>query len=160
MARSQVKRSARLSRCGRYRYALWRIWDSELPRLCIVGLNPSTADATIDDPTIRRCIDFARRWKFGSIAMANLFAFRSTSPEALRASENPVGPANDRWIARLVEESGGVLAAWGNGGSLMGRDRVVRAKLPKLLSLGFTKSGQPRHPLYVAAATQPVLWEL
>ncbi|HEX7157012.1 MAG TPA: DUF1643 domain-containing protein [Burkholderiaceae bacterium] len=152
-----IEGAARVSRCGRYRYALWRRW-ADGPQVLFVMLNPSTADAKADDPTIRRCVDFARRWGFGSIAVGNLFAFRTPSPRALRRAVAPVGPRNDAWLARMARESVQIVAAWGNDGSWLDRDRAVRRLLPELHALAFTKSGQPRHPLYLPAAARPQCW--
>ncbi len=146
-----------LSRCRRYRFALWRRWGSE-PQVLFVMLNPSTADARHDDPTIRRCIRFARAWGFGSLAVGNLFAFRSTSPAALRRAVDPVGPGNDEWMVRLHEESSLTVAAWGNHGQLLGRSDVVGGLLSDLHILGLTKTREPRHPLYVQASAEPIPW--
>jgi hypothetical protein len=154
-----MQRAARLSCCGRYRYALWRRW-ADGPQVLFVMLNPSTADARRDDPTIRRCIDFARRWGFGSLAVGNLFAYRTPFPHALRRAEAPVGPRNDRWLRRLAAQSARVVAAWGDDGAWLDRDRAVRRLLPGLHALGFTKAGRPRHPLYLPAAARPLRWTL
>ena len=86
---------ALISPCGQYRYWLMRSWDKYSPRLPIIMLNPSTADASTNDPTIRRCIAFAVREGFGSIVVTNLFAFRATSPDAMKAAVDPVGPSGD-----------------------------------------------------------------
>ena len=141
---------------GPYRYRLWRVWEPDAPRIVFVLLNPSTADATRDDPTLRRCLGFARRWGFGSLEVVNLFALRSPSPAALRAAADPVGPENDRWLTEAVERADAVAAGWGNHGPLLGRAEAVRARLPDgTLCLGVTASGQPRHPLYVAGDCDP-----
>lgn len=146
--------SARLSPCRRYRYALWRTWDDTLPRVMFVGLNPSTADETVDDPTLRRTMDFARRWGFGGVGNGNLFAFRATDPKAMMAAEDPVGPDNDAWLRRLADEAQLVVAAWGNDGGFHGRSAVVRAMLPDLHCLKINASGEPAHPLYQRADTR------
>ena len=148
-----MRRSAVLSRDGRYRYALRRTWDADKPCVLFVGLNPSTADHRVDDPTIRRCIQFALDWGFGRLAVANLFALRSTSPRALRHASDPIGPRNDAWVRRLVCESQVVVAAWGNYGAFRGRDREVAAMLPAPKCLATTMRGYPRHPLYLPRET-------
>ncbi len=152
-------RGATFSPCRAYRYTLTRTWGGTLP-LVVIGLNPSTADESLDDPTIRRCMAFARSWGHGGLVMLNLFAFRSTDPKGLEAPGlEPVGEDNDRTI---VEETKGrrVLCAWGVHGALFGRAQGVSALLRahgrELVALGLTKEGHPRHPLYVRGDTLPV----
>lgn len=123
-----VTRDAFLSPCRTYRWWLRRYW-STAPLLAIVGLNPSTADATKDDPTIRRCVGFARSWGHGGIVMLNLFAFRSTDPIALLNAGDPVGPLNDGYLAQHTSERR-VLCAWGARGG--DRARVVAQNLRAL----------------------------
>ena len=149
--------TAKLSSCRHYRYALWRRWANG-PQVLFVMLNPSTADETADDPTIRRCMGFARSWGFGSIAVGNLFALRTPSPALLRKSACPVGRGNDTWLRKLQGSASLVLAAWGNHGSYLGRDLCVRGLLAQPHMLGLTKVGAPRHPLYVPSAAHPRLW--
>jgi hypothetical protein len=150
------------SECGCYRYTLTRIWNGNLPALIFVMLNPSTADAKFDDPTIRRCISFARDRGFGRLKVLNLFAFRATDPTHMKAVRDPVGPDNDaHMIAALTAaaaDGSPVIAAWGVHGVHNGRDGEVR-KLSlecgvELKCLGSTKGGHPRHPLYVPAAQE------
>jgi hypothetical protein len=150
-----VKNSAALSDCRRYRYALWRTWDDTLPRVMFIGLNPSTADEKGDDPTLRRTMDFARRWGFGGVGNGNLFAYRATDPKVMMAAEDPVGRENDRWLKRLAADAGLVVAAWGNDGGFRGRSAEVRRLLPDLHCLKLNASGEPAHPLYQRADTQP-----
>jgi hypothetical protein len=134
-----------------YRYTLTRTWDSG-PTVAFIGLNPSTADETVDDPTIRRCIGFAKRWGYGTLVMLNLFAFRATDPRVMRAAGDPIGPENNAYIQAVAAEAGDVVAAWGVHGSYLGRDRAVRDLLFwRPSALGLTKDGHPRHPLYVRA---------
>jgi hypothetical protein len=146
-----------LSQCGRYRFALWRRWGAGT-QVLFVMLNPSTADAQNDDPTIRRCVGFARAWGFGSLVVGNLFAFRPTSPAALQRAVDPVGPGNDEWLVRLNDESSLTVAAWGNHGRLLGRSAAVSRLLPDVRILGRTKAGEPRHPLYVQGNAEPIHW--
>jgi hypothetical protein len=121
-------------------------------------LNPSTADEARDDPTIRRCIGFARTWGYGSLAVDNLFAYRTRSSAELYAAIDPVGPENDDWLRRLQEESSLTIAAWGNHGRLLGRSTAFGRRLGGLHILGLTGLGEPRHPLYVRAGTIPHPW--
>jgi hypothetical protein len=151
---AEVGGAARFSRDGRYRLSLVRAWD-EGPRVAWIMLNPSTAGADQDDPTLRRCIDFARRWGCGSLEVVNLFALVTPLPGALRTASAPIGPDNDAAIAAAIARADLVVAAWGAAHrGLLGRADDVRARLPaRAMCLGFTKSGDPRHPLYLARDT-------
>jgi hypothetical protein len=151
-------RSALVSRCGNYRYMLKRIWDRRAPQSMVnfVLLNPSTADGEVDDPTVRRCIGFARRWGFGGIIITNLFGLRSTDPAALRIAPDPIGPRNDESIADAVGCAALTVAAWGIHGHLLGRDRAVLALVrglePAIEYFGATRCGAPLHPLYLRSS--------
>jgi hypothetical protein len=121
-------------------------------------LNPSTADAVRDDPTIRRCIGFARRWGYGGVEVVNLFAFRASDPRALRGAPDPVGEKNDRHLASVARRVDAMVVAWGVHGALAARDREVLTLLSRwarLLALGWTRSGSPRHPLYLRRDVRP-----
>ena len=153
-----MRKTAEISPCGQYRYRLGRIWESERLRpLSIIMLNPSTADASIDDPTIRRCIGFAQRDGYGAIFVANLFSFRATSPQEMMAADDPIGPHGDTAIKELLhgsrEYGTPILAAWGAHGGFRDRDQTVRAMAREwgvpLVCLGTTGTGHPRHPLYI-----------
>lgn len=137
------------SPCRRYRYLLWRVWRPGDKLVAFIGLNPSTADETANDPTVRRCIGFAERWGYGGLVMLNLFAFRATDPKVMKAEPEPVGPENDQaiWNAAMAVDQ--VIAAWGTHGEHQGRDKRVRGQLQNLYCLGTTKDGHPRHPLYL-----------
>jgi hypothetical protein len=132
----------------------------------VIGLNPSTADETNDDPTVRRCIGYARSWGFGGLLMTNLFAFRATDPRDLKRAPDPSGPgqlASLRASANSVlADNGAVLAAWGIHGSHQGwadraRAMLIDAEIP-VACLGLTRSGEPRHPLYLRADAVPVVY--
>jgi hypothetical protein len=144
---------ALFSPCGAYRYWLSRSWDPGRAPLALVMLNPSTADAKWNDPTIRRCIAFAARDGFGGVEVMNLFAFRATAPADLKAAADPVGPDNDRHLRDLFARHASVLIAWGTHGAYRARaDTVVRLAADlgtDLTCLGLSAHGQPRHPLYV-----------
>lgn len=152
-ARPEIERGAVLSPCRRYRYQLTRTWDEKLPTVAFVGLNPSTADATIDDPTVRRCIGFARDWGFGALVLVNLFALRSTEPSKLYSAREPIGPENDRWLQLAGDNAETVVAAWGVHGELHDRGLAVQRVFPNLKCLGKTRGGHPRHPLYLSKDT-------
>jgi hypothetical protein len=150
---------ATFSPCGVYRYTLWRAWEVG-PTVCWVMLNPSTADATKEDPTIRKCIGYARRWGFGAVAIVNLFALRSTNPRALYGHAAPVGPQNDAAIVECVRLSRLVVAAWGVHGEHCGRGDAVLDMLrlgveAPVHCLGTTKDGHPKHPLYLRGDLEP-----
>lgn len=152
---------ATFSECRAYRYTLWRRWEpdcqwSQMVAFC--GLNPSTADETEDDPTIRRCIGFAKDWGYGGLVMLNLFALRATDPKVMKAHARPIGEENDEalnWVARHV---GGVVCAWGRHGLHRNRSgnvsMILRATQKPLWHLGRNSDGTPKHPLYLAAATE------
>lgn len=150
-----MKTDAVLSECKTYRYALWRTWDESKPYALFIGLNPSTADETEDDPTIRRCVGFAKAWGFGGLCVVNLFAYRATEPKDMMKAEDPIGPENDRWIKRLSADAGVIVAAWGNSGSFLGRSWTVTRMIPNLTCLKLNKSGEPVHPLYQPATATP-----
>jgi hypothetical protein len=150
--------TAVLSDCGRYRYALTRgNWLDGVGTVLFVMLNPSTADATEDDPTIRRCIRFARDWGYARLAVANLYAFRATDPRDLALAGDPIGPENDEWLERLSSEANMVVVAWGaNRLATPARvDRVLQLLGWSTCCLGTTKDGAPQHPLRLAATTAP-----
>lgn len=145
-----------------YRYELGRLWDDTLPSLVVIGLNPSTADEAEDDPTIRRCMGFARGFGCGSLIMLNLFAWRATDPRELRRVPHPIGIDNDSHILRagVFWPPAIIVAAWGVHGALYGRAREVRRLLrtEDVHHLGLTKDGHPRHPLYLRADTPLTPW--
>lgn len=154
---------ALFSACRRYRYCLWRRWDIDKPVCLFVGLNPSTADETVDDPTIRRCVRFAKDWGYGTIHMANIFAYRATDPMVMRAmGRNAIGPLNNEYLTQLARAADLTVAAWGTHGIHQGRGAAVRAMLldagvrPHVL--GLTKNGYPKHPLYLPGSLQPMPW--
>ncbi|MAF09284.1 hypothetical protein CMK11_02435 [Candidatus Poribacteria bacterium] len=137
---------------GAYRYRLGRSRSDGAGVVTFVMLNPSTADAQVNDPTIRRCIGFAWDWGYRDLIVVNLFAYRATTPRELRRASDPVGPANDEHVVAAAREADVVVAAWGVHGAMLGRDREVIGLLAghaSLQCLGVTKGGHPRHPLYM-----------
>jgi hypothetical protein len=155
-----MKKGAVIDKTGTYRYSLWREWDQDKLKLVFIMLNPSKADENIDDPTLRRCINFANSWGYGSLMVVNLFAYRSATPLDLRQVSDPVGIANDRYLKKAIKSAAQVLVAWGNNGKLMQRDRLVLELLSKHNiqphCLGITQGGHPRHPLYTKCCTKPI----
>ncbi|MCG8414509.1 MAG: DUF1643 domain-containing protein [Pseudomonadales bacterium] len=152
-----ASQNARFSRCRRYRYSLERSWDEGTGSVLFIGLNPSTADHRSDDPTIRRCVGFARDWGFQRMEIVNLFAYRATLPKDLKAAPDPIGPANDRWIKTAHRQADLTVACWGNDGEFLGRADSVRKRLDSLHCIHLNQSSQPAHPLYLKASLQPRL---
>lgn len=146
-----METGAVLSPCGQYRYCLSRSWLLGEGTVLFIMLNPSTADAETDDPTIRRCIGFARRWGYRQLLVGNLFAWRATNPRELRRVSDPVGPENDHHLVEMSVGADAVIAAWGAHGVYRNRSQHVLGLLRNPESLGLTKQGHPRHPLYLRA---------
>ncbi|RYZ16550.1 MAG: DUF1643 domain-containing protein, partial [Myxococcaceae bacterium] len=145
---------ATISACGRYRYRLSRRWGMGRNAVFVM-LNPSTADAMEDDPTLRRCMDFAQRWGDSGVMLVNLFAYRATDPDDLpKERELAVGPENDKHILDVVSRANRVICAWGVHGTRFGRDQAVLSLLHgagvEPVCFGKTKHGHPRHPLYLS----------
>lgn len=197
-----VEAGATISACGTYRYRLWREWrgcaspdkwtwleddDGSIARdgsgseiggpqsVVFIMLNPSTADGDKDDPTIRRCVSFAKAWGYDRMEVVNLFAFRATNPEQLLAldhGDEPWGADNHRQIDRLLDgdvcsDVGMIVCAWGCHGGHLGQDEIVMgwiqehwriADIP-VMALRLTKDGQPCHPLYLPGDLVPFPYE-
>jgi hypothetical protein len=145
--------NAILDPSGTYRYWLFRSWDKSLPHVCFCMLNPSTADATCDDPTIRRCIGFAKAWGCGSLSVVNLFAYRATSPKELKLVPDPIGLYNYHFIQQTSHHASMTVAAWGVHGNQLHQGQVVLPMLKNPVCLGLTSAGHPKHPLYVLQDT-------
>ncbi|MFN3925822.1 MAG: DUF1643 domain-containing protein [Pseudanabaenaceae cyanobacterium] len=143
------------SDCQQYRYCLWRAWGNDPANyyLVFIGLNPSTADETRDDPTTRRCVRYAQHWGYDALCLVNLFAYRAVHPAELKKCPDPIGIENDHWIAKCTQTAPLIIAAWGTHGTYLQRDRAIKTWLNgKLYCLGLTKYGHPRHPLYTPLA--------
>ena len=163
--------SASISDCGRYRYSLERrIVDVVGPNLCWLMLNPSTADATKDDPTIRKVMGFTKRNGYGVALVVNLFAYRATDPDEVRtltrsALGDPEGPHNCAAIMQAAEISDAVVCAWGAqpwarkqaARVLEWLDEHPRERPIQLLCLGKTKAGDPLHPLMPSYDGHPLV---
>ena len=172
MSKKNITGTAEFSADRVYRYSLGRVWSRRAPHLVIIGLNPSTADDRRDDPTIRRGGGFARQFGYGGLKVVNLFAYRSTEPDALRHAADPVGPDNSLAIRKAVGDClcslpapGGtarirVLCAWGANGVYLDQDLAVMDWLDGLdietVCLGVTNNGSPKHPLYLPAGITPL----
>jgi hypothetical protein len=158
---------ALLSRDRVYRYTLERVWEPDRPKCAFIGLNPSTADESQFDNTLRRCVRFADSWGYGSFVMLNVFALRSTDWRGLKMVRDPVGPRNDTWIDQMtaeVENNGGiVICCWGSHVKDVRGGRERTATICDGLSYPYyirlTKSGYPEHPLYLPSTLEPEPWK-
>lgn len=153
-----------ISACGKYRYSLSREVKTagigESRRLLFVMLNPSTADSTKDDPTIRKCMGFSSRLYHGGLDVVNLFAYRATNPKELKKVNDPVGPENKGRILKAASESDMIVCAWGTNGTFNRQNEKVMEWLSgyDLYALEITKDGHPKHPLYVSYEKQPIIF--
>lgn len=163
-----MNRETIFSPCRKWRYTLWREWDVDSVTGCsddlnhahqyvqFIGLNPSTADEVQDDPTIRRCIQFAKDWGYGALCMTNLFAWRATEPEDMMRATHPIGDDNDKHLAQIAAGAGVIIAAWGNDGSYLYRAQHVKKFIPAMMCLKMTGNRQPAHPLYLKGDLKPI----
>ena len=156
--------SAIYSDCETYRYALTRVWDNSAGKVLFIMLNPSKATERQNDPTIERCERRARALGYGGFRAVNIFALRETDPKKMRQHKAPAGPDNDSVVAESCLWADDILAAWGAHGDHVQRGFEMRDVLKTtgetIKCLGVTKAGHPRHPLYIAYATQPEIWPL
>lgn len=143
---------------GVFRYTLHRRWNRAGRRVCFCLLNPSTADAKVLDPTLKRCLAFARLWNFDAMEVVNIFALRSTDPKQLYKASDPVGPGNDRAIRTAARRADLIIAGWGTHGELQARGAQVANLLADfdLQCLATTKAGHPKHPLYLPGSLTPI----
>jgi hypothetical protein len=138
-----------------YRYQLTRIWDETKPKVLFIMLNPSTADADKDDPTIGKIVKFAQRWEYGGVYVANLYAFRSAYPKDLQKSVDPIGPENRQHIQALVGSVDRVFYAWGNRQK---EPAWLRELVKEPFCIALSKKGIPKHPLYLRDDSEPFLY--
>jgi hypothetical protein len=151
-------KTATISYCGFYRYDLTRRWEEGGTTCAFIGLNPSTADADIDDPTVRRCIGFAKNWGHSQLVMINAYAYRATNPENMKEAENPVGPMNNEYLMLWSEKCEIVVAAWGTNITRM-RQQYLKDIIKDMFILRLTKNGFPSHPLYLPKNLSPIKWQ-
>jgi hypothetical protein len=162
MTTEYTLKTAVISFCERYRYFLRREWRAEISSTCLfVMLNPSRADGCKDDPTLRRCVSFARRAGHSALEVVNLFAWRSVSPKSLAEDwTRSIGPENDNHIERAAQRATVIIAAWGSN-QTMGRDKSVLRMLRQthnVFCLGTSLAGHPNHPLYLPDSTPLTLF--
>ena len=154
-----ISKGATLSHDRIYRYSLYREWSNSKPMIMFIGLNPSTADENEDDPTIRRCVNFAKDWGYGGIYMMNLFALRTKDPKILLKHPLPIGfnsrhCYNNSMLEKIASRCMTIVAAWGTKGNYLDRDKEVIRLIPSLQCLGITKNGYPKHPLFLSKDTK------
>jgi hypothetical protein len=136
-----------------YRYSFYQKWG-ESKSVMFVGLNPSMSDGL--NPTLNKCIRFAKSWGYGSCYVLNLFAYRAPTPRILKATPSPVGLENNRWLLETASKVDKIIFAWGTYGNHLNRDKEVIILLKAGYCLDVTKLGFPKHPLYIKSDTQPV----
>lgn len=145
-----------------YRYSLWRELDGDRGPVLFIMLNPSTANATKDDPTVRRCIGYAKMWGHRKLYVGNIFSYRATDPRQLKKADEPIGPLNNTHLVDMAKDSELVIAAWGTHGNLFGRGMKVWSLMSHegigLSYLRMTKFGHPSHPLYLSKNIKPKNW--
>lgn len=158
-----VQSSALYSPCETYRYALTRVWNEDGKKLLYIMLNPSTATELKNDPTIERCERRARMLGFGSFCACNLFAYRATNPKELKKAKEPIGPDNLAQIMIYARRADTILCAWGTHGAHLDMGQTITQLLREegfeLYHLGLSKSGHPRHPLYIGYNTPLQIWD-
>lgn len=145
-------KGAIISDCSKYRYQLWRIWDKTKPFVMFIMLNPSTADSDIDDPTIRRCIGYAKSWGYGGVYVGNLYAYRATEPSVLREVDNSIGIDNEKHLKEMDSKCEKIICAWGNR---KGRPEHIFSNFNNLHYLKLNADGTPAHPLYLKKDLKP-----
>lgn len=153
-----LQSTAEFSPCRKYRYSLWRGWanDWQTNYCMFICLNPSKADETLDDPTVRRCIQFSKDWNYSGFCMTNIFAYRATNPKDMMAIDDPVGQENNRFLSCIAAGAGIVVAAWGNHAVHQDRHNQIVELIPNLKCLKTTKIGMPGHPLYLSKKLKPI----
>jgi hypothetical protein len=154
-----MKKYARID--GKYRYLLRRKWDENAPQITFVMLNPSIADDNQDDPTLRKCIHFAKSFHCGSLEVVNLFAYRATNPRELKKVADPVGSRNNCYLKLAIKRADLIIVAWGTKGIFQKRNEEVLNLISdkqSLHCLGLTKDGHPRHPLYLRKSTKAIIF--
>lgn len=153
------KSGAIIDQSGAYRYRLWRTFDSGNGIVAFIMLNPSTADAEQTDPTLTRCMGFAKSWGYRRLEVVNLFAYRATDPKELLKANDPIGPENDKYILEVVQSADMIVAAWGEKGKINRRNQQVVNILKPITDLHvleMLKCGHPRHPLFAKSNIQPI----
>jgi hypothetical protein len=151
-----MENGAIFSEDKRFRYSLWRIWNDKKPLIMFIGLNPSIANDESNDRTVSKLIKYTEAWGFGGFYICNLFAFITPYPKELKKAESPTGEKNNHYLLETATKCEKIVCMWGNHGSFKERDKEVTAMFSKMHCLDKTKSGQPKHPLYLSAHLKPI----
>ena len=151
-----MRKSAIISKDGQHRYSLGRIWDEGLPQVLFIMLNPSTADAEKEDPTIRRCLRYAESWGYGGLWVGNLFSYRTAYPKMLSGKDN-LTQLNLEHLEQMSQCTSQTICAWGNG---RGWPTYITDHFAELHYLDLSKNGTPKHPLYLKGSLRPVRYEV
>lgn len=152
-------KGAEFSEDRKYRYKLWRIWDDTKPIVMFIGLNPSTANEFDSDPTITRCINFAKSWGYGGMYMCNLYTYVSTDPKKLQTSGEDLS-INNRILLETKLECEIVVFCWGCFKGIDKRAQLVAEIFDEPYCIRITKSGKPEHPLYLPSDLKPIRFEV
>lgn len=163
---------ATISPCGKYRYALRRRWAKAGPGVTFIMLNPSTADGTHDDPTIKAIVEWSKLHHYSSLEVCNLYAYRASDPRQLLYADDPIGgPLTDRYIRHVSTYTYAVVCAWGANKFVKARqqrvievmrilkDTELERQIKTPLALVINKDGSPKHPLYVSRLTDPIAFQ-
>tara|TARA_B100001094_G_C17999483_1_gene704394 strand:- start:121 stop:579 length:459 start_codon:yes stop_codon:yes gene_type:complete len=148
-----MEKGAIISDCKKFRYRLWRVWDKTKPKVLFIMLNPSTADENNDDPTIRRCINFAKSWGYGGVFIGNLFAYRTAYPKELKEAGFLIGDDNESHLKEMKGLCDKVVCAWGNQFEAPSR---ITSIFDNLYCIELSKTGIPKHPLYLKKELKPI----
>ncbi|MFK7776747.1 MAG: DUF1643 domain-containing protein [Gimesia sp.] len=159
-----AKDTAIFSDCEEYRYILTRNFETSNSGVCnFIMLNPSTADAMKNDPTVARCCKYAQKWGYGALIVTNIFAFRATDPKVMKSKSDPVGELNMQYIYKAASESDFIVCAWGTHGSYENQGSEVVTMLEEMQDimhcLEITKHGHPKHPLYCRGDLKPIPYQ-
>ena len=149
-----IETGARFNKNRTHRYALWRVWDTNAPKVMFIGLNPSTADENKEDPTLKRVIQFSKDWGFGGVFMCNLFSFITPYPEELQIDTGI--SENKRWLKYYSKKTTEIVCAWGAHKAAPNRAKMVYRFMRKATALQLNNDGSPRHPLYVKSDVKRV----
>lgn len=152
-------KTATFSNDKKYRYSLERVFDTRLPIIAFIGLNPSIADEEDDDPTVMKLIKYSKNWGYGGFRLVNLFAYISTDPNSLKELEDPIGDENDFHIDQTIQIADKVICCWGEYGNILGRSTNILSLIELPFCLKVNQSGEPSHPLYLSGDLQPIRYK-
>ncbi len=155
-----IAKGAVFSSDGKHRYALWRVWSNYRRPLMFIGLNPSKADHTLDDPTVTRMIRRADAAGFGGLLVGNLYSYVSTDPRILLTLDGCFNDETDHYLKHMSHLAEKVLCGWGSFKPAAKRTHAILSFFPILYCLGVNRDGQPKHPLYVSYDTPIIKYKM